>query len=56
MNKTNLRALTEKEMSQIVGGKWINVEGRWIWVSAKEEKRTESEMADNSVESYGMLP
>lgn len=41
MDKTNLRALTEKEMLQIVGGKWVEVEGQWIWVSAKEVKTTE---------------
>lgn len=54
MNKTNLRALTEKEMSQIVGGKWIVINGKWIWVSAKEVKYTGSEMADNSIESYSV--
>lgn len=52
MNKTNLRALTEKEMLQIVGGKWMKVEGQWIWVSVKEVKETEGLMVENSIEFY----
>lgn len=40
MNKANLKPLSEKEMSQLVGGKWLKIEGKWIWVS---EQKVESQ-------------
>lgn len=27
------KQLTKSELSQICGGKWINVDGKWIWVA-----------------------
>ena len=33
MNGVNLKPLTEREMSQITGGRWIKIAGEWIWVS-----------------------
>lgn len=37
INKENLKPLSEKEMSQLVGGVWIKKNGEWIWVSVKDE-------------------
>ncbi len=33
MEKQKFKKLTEFELSQIRGGKWINVNGEWIWVA-----------------------
>lgn len=44
MDKTNLKLLSEKEMSQLVGGKWVEFEGRWVWIS---EERNESDRTND---------
>lgn len=50
MIKTNLKVLTEKEMSQISGGRWMLVKGKWIWISAKEENDIEYVDNTNSIQ------
>lgn len=38
MEKTNLKPLSEKEMSQIVGGKWVIINGKVYWLPAVTEE------------------
>lgn len=32
MNTFELEQLSEKDMEQIKGGGWIQVDGRWYWI------------------------
>lgn len=32
MNALNFEQLSEKEMKQIHGGRWVKVNGQWYWV------------------------
>lgn len=33
MEKTNLKPLGEKEMAQLVGGKWVEINGKFYWLA-----------------------
>lgn len=38
MEKTNLRPLSKKEMAQIVGGEWVNINGKFYWLPVVKEE------------------
>ena len=33
MNTVKIEQLSEKEMKQILGGRWVEVAGQWYWLS-----------------------
>lgn len=44
MEKLKFKKLTESELSQIRGGKWVIVNGDWVWI--------EDQAIDNSKDSF----
>lgn len=38
MDKMDFKPLSEKEMSQIIGGKWVEINGKFYWLPAVTEE------------------